>query len=137
MSRAWIDRQPDPTPEMWERWLHEAQDRYEAAEREVKRLRALLARVPVVEPCVFDTSPPRCGDCEPCRSLKRLDREVEVWDRAMAAPAGTKWVEVSPEVVAELREWSEPVQVRIEADRGDVATMLVRDYEGERKVGLR
>lgn len=49
--------------------------------QENERLRSLLARVPVVDPCEINPGPPRCGDCEACRDLKQLDREVEAWDR--------------------------------------------------------
>jgi hypothetical protein len=41
----------------------------------------------------------------------------------------TKWVQVSTELLAELGEWSEPVQVKVESDQDNILELIFRRYE--------
>lgn len=43
----------------------------------------------------------------------------------------TIWVKVSTELLAELTEWSDPVQVRVEKDSDDTYGMVFRRYDPE------
>ena len=41
----------------------------------------------------------------------------------------TIWVKVSTDLLAELAEWSDPVQVKVEKDLDDTYDMIFRRYD--------